>query len=155
MSLYTKLRGTIDLLFQIGLGGPQLQNASGVLKAVTAAGTALAPTCYAWNSVTVASTTYAAKAGDVILVSASTGNAVINLPALNPGEFVTIIHDAATSLATNTVTINGPGGTNIQQPLPAATAFAANYVLNLVEQQGSSYVWGNLGSSGGYSLGPS
>jgi hypothetical protein len=53
------------------------------------------------------------------------------------------------------VTINGPGGTNIQQPLPAATAFAANYVLNLVEQQGSSYVWGNLGSSGGYSLGPS
>lgn len=33
MSVFSKLRGTIETIFQIGLGGPQLKNSSGVVEA--------------------------------------------------------------------------------------------------------------------------
>lgn len=33
MSLFSKLRGTIETIFQIGLGGPQIKNNSGVIEA--------------------------------------------------------------------------------------------------------------------------
>jgi hypothetical protein len=33
MSVFSKIRGTIETIFQIGLGGPQLKNSSGVVEA--------------------------------------------------------------------------------------------------------------------------
>lgn len=42
MSLYRKIRGTIESLFQIGLGGPQLKNSSGAIEARNSADSAYA-----------------------------------------------------------------------------------------------------------------
>ncbi|HTP97956.1 MAG TPA: hypothetical protein VMN56_01440, partial [Casimicrobiaceae bacterium] len=100
----------------------------------------------------VSNATYNAVAFDVVVCDTSIGNVVVNLPALNPGEWVTIVQDAATSLAVNTVTING-NGTNILQPAPSVATFAASFVMNTVDQEGAALQWFNGGSANGYLLG--
>lgn len=42
MSLYSKIRGTIETIFQIGLGGPNIKNSAGVVEARDAADAAYA-----------------------------------------------------------------------------------------------------------------
>jgi hypothetical protein len=42
MSVYSKLRGTIETLFQLGLGGPNLKNNGGAVEARNAADGAFA-----------------------------------------------------------------------------------------------------------------
>jgi hypothetical protein len=42
MSLWSKIRGTIETIFQIGLGGPQLKNNGGAVEVRNAADTAFA-----------------------------------------------------------------------------------------------------------------
>lgn len=42
MSLWSKIRGTIETIFQIGLGGPQLKNNSGAIEARNAGDSAFA-----------------------------------------------------------------------------------------------------------------
>lgn len=42
MSLWSKIRGTVETIFQIGLGGPQIKNNSGVVEARNAADSAYA-----------------------------------------------------------------------------------------------------------------
>jgi len=152
MSLFAKIRGTIETIFQLGLSGPQLKNNGGIIDARNAADSAYAVVRSKLNIVRVSNATYNAVAFDVVVCDTSIGNVVVNLPALNPGEWVTIVQDAATSLAVNTVTING-NGTNILQPAPSVATFAASFVMNTVDQEGAALQWFNGGSANGYLLG--
>jgi hypothetical protein len=99
---------------------------------------------------------YTANNLDTVIVDTSTGNVVVNIPTLTTGQWVQVIQDPNTSLATNTVTINGVGA-NLQVPVgPSGTqppgSFAASVVLNSENQRGSDFVWFNGGSAGGYQL---
>ena len=92
--------------------------------------------------------THSAAVGQTVIADTSGGNVIINLPSLSLGQFVTITHDAATSLASNTVTINGSGA-NLQQTPPNNAVFSPSYVISGPEAAGTSITWFNGGSSGG------
>lgn len=104
---------------------------------------------------------YTAKPFDYIEADTSTGNVVINGGALGSGQWYIVKHDAATSLAVNTLTVNGVGA-NLEQPLgppggnvnPGTFAGANAVVLNAEAMRGSRFSWTNGGSSGGYTLDP-
>lgn len=91
------------------------------------------------------------------VIDSSTGSVVVDLPALALGQSVRVKHDEDTSLATNTVTVNGPVGVNIAEPVPNNGTFAASYVFGGVgggaeQARGSDFTWRNAGSAGGYVL---
>ncbi len=100
---------------------------------------------------------YTATAGQTVVVDTSTGNVVVNLAALVLGQQAQVIQDSNTSLASNTLTINGPGGVLLEQPVGPSGAvppgsFASSLVLNSEAQRGSDFTWFNGGSAGGYLL---
>lgn len=92
--------------------------------------------------------THSAAVGQTVIADTSGGNVIVNLPTLTLGQYVTVEHDAATSLASNTVTING-SGTNLQQTPPNNAVFSSSYVISGPEAAGTSITWFNGGSSGG------
>lgn len=93
---------------------------------------------------------YNAKANDYVvcltgLGGDGSGNVSVNLPALTTGNWVTVKHDSSTSLAANTITINAPAATRLEEPPPNNGSFTA---------PGGSLVLGNdpSGASSGLSL---
>jgi hypothetical protein len=103
-------------------------------------------------NVNAAASPYAAVAGQTVVVDASGGNVVVNLPVLTAGQFVQVVHDPNTSLAVHTITINGPGAVQLSQPPPTNGTFGNNYVLSGAQSSGMSVIWFNGGSAGGYLL---
>ena len=103
---------------------------------------------------------YNANPWDFITIDSSRGSVVIDLPTLSGAQTVWTKHDSNTSLASNTVTINGPGGTNIAQPSPNQGSFASSYQYppagtpapNLELYRGTQLNWFNGGSAGGLLL---
>ena len=106
---------------------------------------------------------YNANPWDYIVIDTSVGSVVINLPTLtSPGVTVWTKHDDNTSLAANTVTINGPSSPAVQiaQPVPNNGTFGASYQYppagtppgNLQLYRGTQLNWFNGGSAGGYLL---
>lgn len=99
---------------------------------------------------------YAAVPGDYVVVDSSTGSVVVNLPALALGEKVRVKHDENTSLASNSVTVNGPAGVNLAEAVPNNGTFAASVSFGAgyggQNDRGSDFTWRNAGSGGGYVL---
>lgn len=106
---------------------------------------------------------YNAKPWDYVIPDTSRGSVVINLPTLSGrGTSVWIRHDSNTSLASNTVTVNGPTSpaVNIEQPSPNLGSFASSYQFpppgtpsaNLELYRGTRLAYFNGGSLGGYLL---
>ena len=95
---------------------------------------------------------YNANAGETVVCDTGPGNVVVNLPVLASGQACTVQHDASTSLASHTITTNGPAGVQLEQPAPNNAAFAANYVIAGAQSAGVSLTWINGGSAGGYLL---
>jgi hypothetical protein len=103
---------------------------------------------------------YTAKPGDYVVVDTSTGSVVINLPVLASKQVVQVLHDQSTSLAANTVTINGPGAVKLAQPAPNnAAAFISPFVYGGATAiftgdtaRGMDLTYVNGGSSAGYLL---
>jgi hypothetical protein len=110
---------------------------------------------------------YTASAFQTVVVDTSTGSVVINLPVLNGppnSQWVQVQQDQNTSLATNTVTVNGPGAVLLAQPPPnnsgiASPAFISPFVFGGATAvfggeaaRGMDLTWYNGGSGGGYLL---
>jgi hypothetical protein len=105
---------------------------------------------------------YTASPGDYVSVDTSTGSVVVNLPTLATGQSVRVFHDANTSLASNTVTVHGPGPdtTHLAQPPPNnAASFISPFVFGGAtavfggeSARGTDLKWINAGSGGGYVL---
>lgn len=91
---------------------------------------------------------YTAFQNQVVIADTSQGSVVINLPALVLGQSVTVTQDASTAWAGGTsITVNGPSGVEIQQPVPNNTVFASSFVFPL--QPGIGITWYDGGSPGG------
>lgn len=69
---------------------------------------------------------YAAKVYDTVIVDASLGPVVVNLPALTLGQWVRVQQDSGTAL-TSTITVN-PSSGNLDQPPPDNGTFVASFV---------------------------
>lgn len=102
---------------------------------------------------------YTMQPFDYVEVDTSTGNVVLNAGTLASSQWYGFKHDANTSLSSNTLTVNGVGA-NLEQPLgppggnvpPGTFAGAAAVVLNAEAERGTSCIWLNGGSAGGYTL---
>lgn len=106
---------------------------------------------------------YNANPWDFVIVDTSVGNVVVNLPTLSGlGTEVTVKHDDATSLVTNSFTVNGPTSPAVllAEPSPNNGSFAASVQFppagtpsqNRPLYAGTELSWFNGGSSGGYLL---
>ncbi len=99
---------------------------------------------------------YNANPGDVVIADTSTGSVVVNLPVLALRQAVQVKHDENTSLAANTVTVNGPAGVNLAEPPPNNGSFVAAYEFGAgfggQNDRGTDLTWFNAGSGGGYVL---
>jgi glycine cleavage system pyridoxal-binding protein P len=95
---------------------------------------------------------YNANPFDTVVCDTSLGNIVVNLPALASGQWVSVIHDSNTSLASNHIVVNGPSGVNIAEPPPNNGSFAADVVISGSQSSGTSLTWFNGGSAGGLLL---
>ena len=100
--------------------------------------------------ITAANSPYTASAGQTIVVGTNGGSVIVKLPTLSSGQAVTVAHDSATSLASATVTIEGPTGVQLAQPPPNNGTFSASYVMAGSQGVGMSATWYNGGSSSGY-----
>lgn len=102
---------------------------------------------------------YTMQPYDYVEVDTSTGSVVLNAGALTSGQWYAFKHSADTSLATNTLTVNGVGA-NLEQPLgppggnvsPGTFAGPSAVVLNAEAERGTTCIWVNGGSSAGYGL---
>ena len=108
--------------------------------------------------ITSAQSPYAASANQTIVLDASGGAVVINLPSLGLGQFVQVAQDSNTAF-TNTITVNGPGATKLDQPPPLTGTFIGPFVFGTGAPQftppaalGMDLTWYNGGSAGGYLL---
>ena len=106
---------------------------------------------------------YSAQPFDYVIADTSRGSVVINIPTLvGRGITVVVKHDANTSLAANTVTVNGPvsPAVNLEQPEPNQGTFGSSYQFpppgtpsgNKELFRGTKLAWFNGGSVGGYLL---
>jgi hypothetical protein len=102
---------------------------------------------------------YTMQPYDYVIADTSTGNVVLNGGSLTSGQWYAFKHSADTSLATNTLTVNGVGA-NLEKPLgppggnvnPGTFAGANAVVLAAESERGTSCVWVNGGSAAGYDL---
>jgi hypothetical protein len=107
--------------------------------------------------ITSAQSPYAAAANQTIVVDASGGAVVINLPTLGLGQFVQVAQDSNTAL-TSTITVKPPAAGHIDQPPPVNGTFVTSFVFgpgtNWVTPSalGMDLTWYNGGSAGGYLL---
>jgi len=107
--------------------------------------------------ITSAQSPYAASANQTIVVDASGGAVVINLPSLGLGQFVQVAQDSNTAF-TNTITVNPPAAGHLDQPPPVNGTFVTSFVFgpgtNWVTPSalGMDLTWYNGGSAGGYLL---
>ena len=91
------------------------------------------------------------------VVSTAAGAVTINLPTLALGQWVQVQQDSNTAF-TNTITVNGPGATKLDQPPPLTGTFISPFVFgpgtNWVTPAalGMDLTWYNGGSAGGYLL---
>ena len=90
--------------------------------------------------------------GQVIVCDTSQGNVIVQITAIHFGEQITISHDPNTSLLTNTVTVLGPTGVLLAQPPPNNGEFLPSTVISGVSEEGTTLVYYNGGSQGGYLL---
>ena len=100
-------------------------------------------------------TPYNANPFDTVVVDASGGNIVINIPVLASGQFVQVAQDSNTAL-THTITVNAVA--NLDQPPPSNGTFTASFVMGpgtnwtTPDALGMDLLWYNGGSAGGYLL---
>lgn len=105
-----------------------------------------------FTRVTSASSPYNCQPNNAYIADLSTGSVVFNLPTLAGNQYVTILQDPATAATGRTVTINGPAGTNLAQPIPNNWQFSSSYSYSGSAYAGTELTWFNGGSSGGYLL---
>jgi len=118
--------------------------------------------------ITHAQSPFAALPGDYVVVDASGGPVVVNLPVLegpsnaSPGvrattQAVTVAQDSDTALS-STITVNGPAGVQIDQIAPVNGTYVNSFVFGPAtnwtspDALGLTITWANLGSKGGYSI---
>lgn len=112
---------------------------------------------------------YIALAWQIVVVDTSLGSVVVNIAGLAAGQYVTVKHDENTSLASATVTVNGPSSpsaVNLAQPPPNNNPGnpGGGFVPSIVfggagggvfageSARGMGGKWMNVGSGGGYVL---
>ncbi len=101
-------------------------------------------------------TPYTASPADYVVVDASAGAIVVNLPALTSGQKVTVQQDSATAF-THTITVN-PNSGDLDQPPPDNGTFVTSFVFGpgttwtSPDALGMALTWFNGGSSGGLLL---
>lgn len=112
---------------------------------------------------------YIALAWQIVVVDTSLGSVVVNIAGLAAGQYVTVKHDENTSLASATVTVNGPSlpsAVNLAQPPPNNNPGnpGGGFVPSIVfggagggvfageGARGMGGKWMNVGSGGGYVL---
>ena len=107
--------------------------------------------------ITNAQSPYAAAVNQTIVVDASGGAVVINMPTLGLFQYVSVAQDSNTAL-TNTITVNPPAAGHLDQPPPSNGTFVTSFVFgpgtNWVTPAalGMDLTWYNGGSAGGYLL---
>lgn len=139
------------------------------LQALLSAGAGLPIRVNANGSGGAQSSPYSASPGDFAVADTSLGSVVVNGPVLGIGQSFTVKHDENTSLASATVTVNGPSSpsaVNLAQPPPNNNPGnpGGGFVPSIVfggagggvfageSARGMGGKWMNVGSGGGYVL---
>jgi hypothetical protein len=92
---------------------------------------------------------YTALPNQTVIVDTSQGSVVVNMSLLTFGQTIAVAQDAGTAWAGGTtITVNGPAGVLIAQPVPNLGEFEDDFVFPL--QPGIGLTWYNGGSPGGY-----
>lgn len=99
---------------------------------------------------------YTAKPGDFVMVDASGGAIVVNLPTLTKGGLSVDVEQDSSTAFSNTITVNGPAAVSIDQPVPLDGTYVSAFVFGPGQTVGAAlgqhYSWFNGGNAGGYSL---
>jgi hypothetical protein len=95
---------------------------------------------------------YTASAFETVVIDTTYGSVIVGMESLDVGEWIRTKHDDNTPLASATITIQGPSGVELAQPVPENGTFDASYSYTGDEFSGTSLTWFNGGSAGGYLL---
>lgn len=95
---------------------------------------------------------YTAAPFETVVLDTTYGDVLVDMESLSVGEWIQIKHDDATPLASATVTIQGPSGIYLAQPVPSNGTFQSGYSYTGADFAGTNLTWFNAGSASGYLL---